>query len=360
MGSVKDLRVIEPAYESQAGFGIFTFSDRYSVFDWGEMPDHISDKGAALAAMAAFNFELLIEDSIRTHYKGLVVSKNAVPFEQGAGSNQMAVELAVVYKPLKRDVSEGRIVYDYCVFHPTEGSLDNYLIGLEIIFRNGLPEGSSVFKEIAKAEKLKDPKEKEKASSGILGTLGLDSIPNPGDMLPNPVVQYTTKLEPGDRHLDPNQALVVSGLDACNFQNLKALALRVDGAITAQAAKTGFQHWDGKVEMAYRNCGLVVVDVVGTFDENRFSFGSQQVSKEVLRQWYIKNQPGFVSAIAEAKKFGKDRWQDECPIKPVHLPERLIVLVSQMYQAGANKYCEKKIFDVPDLEAVMKGLEEFR
>ena len=41
MGSVKDLKTLQPATKSEYGQGIFSFSDRYSVFDWGEMPDTI-------------------------------------------------------------------------------------------------------------------------------------------------------------------------------------------------------------------------------------------------------------------------------------------------------------------------------
>ncbi|HLD77425.1 MAG TPA: phosphoribosylaminoimidazolesuccinocarboxamide synthase, partial [archaeon] len=38
MGSVKDLAVVRPTTETTMGIGRFHFSDRYSVFDWGEMP----------------------------------------------------------------------------------------------------------------------------------------------------------------------------------------------------------------------------------------------------------------------------------------------------------------------------------
>ena len=48
MGSVKDLKIVRPAYENKPGIGDFEFSDRFSVFDWGEMPDHITHKGRAL------------------------------------------------------------------------------------------------------------------------------------------------------------------------------------------------------------------------------------------------------------------------------------------------------------------------
>jgi phosphoribosylaminoimidazole-succinocarboxamide synthase len=37
----------------------FEFSDDYSVFDWGKMPDKIDHKGRALALIGAFFFEQL-------------------------------------------------------------------------------------------------------------------------------------------------------------------------------------------------------------------------------------------------------------------------------------------------------------
>ena len=52
MGSVKDLEVTEKPAQNAMGVGRFHFSDRYSVFDWGEMPDRINGKGAAPASWA--------------------------------------------------------------------------------------------------------------------------------------------------------------------------------------------------------------------------------------------------------------------------------------------------------------------
>ena len=72
MGSVKDLEVIEKAEETKSGIGRFQFSDRYSVFDWGEMPDLITNKGKALCIMGAYFFEKLNEMGMPTHYRGLV------------------------------------------------------------------------------------------------------------------------------------------------------------------------------------------------------------------------------------------------------------------------------------------------
>ncbi|MBN2396100.1 MAG: phosphoribosylaminoimidazolesuccinocarboxamide synthase, partial [Candidatus Atribacteria bacterium] len=72
MGSVKDLSVLTLPTKEQAGRGRFYFSDRYSVFDWGEMPDHIEQKGAALCISAAYFFEKLEKIGISTHYIGLI------------------------------------------------------------------------------------------------------------------------------------------------------------------------------------------------------------------------------------------------------------------------------------------------
>src|SRR5512138_438531 len=102
MGSVKDLEVIEKPTIDSSGIGRFHFSDRYSVFDWGEMPDHIEGKGAALCLMGAYCFERLEEQNIKTHYRGLVDSStgNVVRFKElRQPSNIMEVNLVNVYTP---------------------------------------------------------------------------------------------------------------------------------------------------------------------------------------------------------------------------------------------------------------------
>ncbi|MEM4702816.1 MAG: phosphoribosylaminoimidazolesuccinocarboxamide synthase, partial [Archaeoglobaceae archaeon] len=71
MGSVKDLIVIKEPSDG-LGEGIFVFSDRYSVFDYGEMPDKIDGKGSSLCLISAFFFEKIEESGIRTHYMGLL------------------------------------------------------------------------------------------------------------------------------------------------------------------------------------------------------------------------------------------------------------------------------------------------
>ena len=65
----------------------------------------------------------------------------------------MEVSLVNVYKP-KTSVAGAKLSYDYSIYTP---KLRNCLIPLEIIYRNGLPEGSSVFKRLEQGKiTLKD------------------------------------------------------------------------------------------------------------------------------------------------------------------------------------------------------------
>ena len=365
MGSVKDLLVISPAYENQAGLGNFIFSDRYSVFDWGEMPDHIPNKGRSLAVMAAFNFEELERRGIKTHYQGIIQENgNRVHFsdlpEREGGAQSMQIRLARVYHPLAREIWEGErasLWYDYSFFEQNRGRINNYLIGLEIIFRNGLPIGSSVFGQFEAAQGLTDPKERKRRLDGLLRTLGLKAIPEPGTMLPHPVMDFTTKLEPGDRFVDEKEAFLISGLTTRNYWELRKVAVKVNNCITEIAEAAGFTHYDGKIEMIWDQ-ELVVGDVLGTFDENRFSFRDRQISKEVLRQWYKRHQADFVDACQTLKKTGSG-WQKRSKVKPEKLPPDLVTLVSQMYMAGCNRYTRREIFAVPELEQVLEKLVSY-
>jgi phosphoribosylaminoimidazole-succinocarboxamide synthase len=363
MGSVKDLLVTEPAYEDRPGVGTFVFSDRYSVFDWGEMPDHIVNKGRSLAVMAAFNFEELERRGIRTHYRGLVSDGGKLvrfaELDEGSGGlAAMQAALARVYRPVVREFSAGgQVRYDYSFFENNRGRIGNYLIGLEIIFRNGLPAGSSVFKRLSEANTLSDARERRRRARAVLAELGLREEPKPAEMLPRPVMSFTTKLEPGDRVLSDGEAFRLSGLKWGDFQELKRLALQANEIVSELAGKAGFVHYDGKIEAAWDR-GLMLCDVIGTFDENRFAWQGQQISKELLRQWYKKHQPRFVEACDKWKTTGPG-WQKRCDEQPRRLPKELATLVSRMYMAGCNRYTGRRVFKAPELETVMEKLGRY-
>ncbi|TET64899.1 phosphoribosylaminoimidazolesuccinocarboxamide synthase, partial [Candidatus Bathyarchaeota archaeon] len=142
MGSVKDLEVVKNPMKDEMGIARFRFSDRYSVFDWGEMPDLIEEKGAALCTMSAYCFERLEKKRIKTHYRGFVENGRLVTTDRlKRPCNVMEIGFVNVFHPTPYREA-GKLKYNYSVFTP---DLTNFLIPLEIMYRNSLPEGSSVF-----------------------------------------------------------------------------------------------------------------------------------------------------------------------------------------------------------------------
>jgi phosphoribosylaminoimidazole-succinocarboxamide synthase len=346
MGSVKDLKVIERPTPGKMGVGRFHFSDRYSVFDWGEMPDHIDGKGAALCLMGAYCFEWLESKGIETHYRGLVEENGkVVTFEDlEAPTSTMEVNLVNVYKPEMRDV-KGKAVYDYSRYTP---NLKNCLIPLEVIYRNGLPEGSSVFKRLAQGK-------------ATIEDLGLDHDPRPGERFTKPIFDVSTKLEETDRYITWNEAKEIAGLTTEEVAEVKAVLSKVNNAITYIASSAELVNEDGKIELAFNTKrGLMVVDVVGTLDECRFTYGGVHVSKEVARQFYKKTS--WYGNVEEAKKTAETKgvqdWKALCSVPPPKLDAKLKYVISGMYLAVANELTDRKLFDVPSLAEIIKEYRE--
>ena len=342
MGSVKDLEVVKKPTRDTMGVGLFHFSDRYSVFDWGEMPDHIEGKGAALCLMGAYCFERLEEKGLKTHYRGLVdKSGRVLRFDElTEPTNVMEFNLVNVYKP-KAYVESGKLKYDYSVFTP---ALRNYLIPLEIIYRNGLPEGSSVFKRI---------------EQGLitLEELGLDHYPRAGERLTKPIFDVSTKLEQSDRYVSWKEAQQIAGLTDSELEEIKRVLLLVNETITEIASKAGLVNEDGKIELAFDpQRRLMVVDVVGTLDECRFTYEGLHVSKEIARTYY--RQTEWAREVEEAKKKAKEKgvenWKSLVKTKPPKLEPKLRTLISQVYMAATNEFTGRKIFDVPRLLTLVK------
>ncbi|MUW13814.1 phosphoribosylaminoimidazolesuccinocarboxamide synthase [Halorubrum sp. CBA1125] len=348
MTSVKEFRVDEPATADALGRGRFVFTDAYSVFDWGQMPDAIPRKGASLCTMGAFNFELLEAAGIATHYRGVVDPERAaesddaddavVPLDRAsAPPTEMAIDLTQVPDLPYLGPEEG---YDYEAFHAAGAG--NYLVPLEVVFRNRVPVGSSL-------RKRADP-----GDFGIEG-FGGDWPDEPVD-LPEPVVEFSTKYEQQDRYLTRSAADRIAG--AADVDALESLARDVNRVVTERADEAGFVHEDGKIECLYVDGELRVADVVGTFDENRFSYDGRGISKEVVRQWYKANDPDWVDAVSEAKVAVEGReiddWRVLCDVEPDPLPDAVVDAVSVMYAAGTNAYTGREWFDVPDIESALE------
>lgn len=303
-GSAKNVLVGEEPTEEKTGRAVFEFLDYFSVFDWGRfLADPIEKKGLAQAQVSKKHFELLTAAGIKTHYQGIV------------NSQTMSVSLFKVPEAYK-EVKPGTA---------------NYLLPIEIIFRIYTHPESSDLKKIKEGKRTWQE-------------LGYDEMPEPNKKLPRTKISYSTKLEEADRVLTKEEARVLAGLAPEEMERLEKLALEVEEIVTNNAAKVGLLHYDGKIEVAKDAEGnFVVVDVVGTLDEDRFMMEAEpgkfvDVSKQAIRNWFVR-EGAWKKQVDQAKKKAEEQgikdWKSFCPQPPL-LPEDFRKLISEMYLADAE------------------------
>lgn len=339
MGSVKDIIVLKQPEKEKTGIGRFVFSDRYSVFDWGEMPDHIIDKGKSICISSAYFFEKIEENGIKTHYIGVVDKNGNIKklSEVDGPVNKIEFKMLRVLKPEIKGNA-----YDYSIFKKEK---INFLIPIEVIYRNYLPEGSSIFKRL-KEGSLK-PED-----------IGLKDIPSPGQKLERPIIDISTKLELTDRYIKWEEAKEIANLNKEEVEEIKAKVFKINEIITKEIEKIGLINEDGKVEFGFdENRNLVLVDAVGTLDECRFTYNGLPVSKEIARIYYRKTE--WFKKIEEAKANNKIEWKKYVDIMPPKLPEELFILISQVYRSYANELTGRKWFNVPPLKEILSKIKNY-
>jgi phosphoribosylaminoimidazole-succinocarboxamide synthase len=316
---------------------VFEFSDRYSVFDWGVMPDQLDRKGEALAVMANWFFEQLKMEGYEHHALGLC-DKNGELLPVGGSSRCLAVKPVVVPR--------GRP--QYYEQRPT-----HTLVPLEILFRFGVPEGSSLI------ERSKDEQTRVE--------LGLEIPVFVGQKFEHPLVEFSTKLESTDRMLSRREAQELAGLSDLEFNNLISFTEKIAMSLRQLFSKIDVELWDGKIECAFGAANqagertFYLVDSIGP-DELRLVYHEFGLSKENLRQFY-RSTPWYCSQL-EAKKMARERgvfeWKDICKSElnslPMHLPVPLKDCTEKMYQlltdellasSGRERYFDpdKKLLD---------------
>ncbi len=364
-GSVK--RVWRPAGDD--GTYWFEFTDDYSVFDWGKMPDTIANKGKALAALGAFFFQHLADNKTwinlqesshllkfnqdwlrklfnqssfnrltthgaRHHYQGLVTSDGAATTIEQIPAQQtyMAVTKAEVERP------EATSILDQTVFYYTNKITDvRKLVPLEVVFRFGMPAGSSL-------------KSRLKADPGYAQILGLSVLPEDNQWFERPVLEFYTKLEPKDRLLSVQEALTISGLTPARFEELTELAYVTALAIYHHFAERGIELWDGKFEFLEDHKGLLLADSIGP-DELRLVFSGRSLSKEMIREFYRGSN--WQMAIAKAQKLAAQEnrldWQkiciDDLGEQPDNLSPQFKAVADKLYGVLANHTIGYSVFD---------------
>jgi phosphoribosylaminoimidazole-succinocarboxamide synthase len=371
-GSVKNIRG-----EVSADVLLFEYSDRFSVFDWGEMPDQLTDKGRALSVMGKYFFlylenpkswsDLFERESITKRFDSTYLNelKNTVVYKQWCesgiahhallnnsdevpfNSNLMNVKKIDVLRPALINQS-----YDYS---PYLKKPVNALVPLEIIFRLGLPPGNSLSKRLGN-------------NPVLWKEFGFESVPDSGAILKNPVLDFSTKLERGDRYLDYSEARSIAGLSQDEWSELQQMTHLIALNLYSLHESMGLNLLDGKIEMAFSEDEsgkrtFMLVDSIG-IDELRLQTNGKSFSKEFLREFYKETKwyNDLEAAKLESKMTGKDfkiLCQEKFHSTPAPLPAEILERALFVYKSYSNALAAKMNATLPfDSEFSLQNYRE--
>lgn len=274
---------------------VFNFTNNISVFD-KVIPTEVEHKGASLCRTSTYWFrELLPKLGIQTHFIGMP--------EQ----NRMTVKKVDVIEDYDKITSETK----------------NYLIPLEVICRHYV------------AGSMHDRILKGKIKPEDVG-FPVGHIPDYGEKFPEPLVEFTTKLEPIDRPVTKEEAMKMAALSETECQEIVETVLKIDDAIEKSALSHGLIHVDGKKEFAYNeNRELMVIDTFGTADEDRFWDKEKhdagffvELSKEHVRQYY--RGTGYHKELMQAREAGFP--DPDIPPLPANVADEVSALYIGLYE----------------------------
>jgi len=310
--STKNLEIIEAPTATRTGIGIFEYTDHYTVFHYGRMPDLIPGKGEATCRMAVFNFLRLHEAGVPTHFRRFIAP------------NRIEFDLARVPDPGSESLILGT---------------GNYLIPVQILFRNELPQGSSIHRRLATGALTP-------ADAGLRGT------PVVGEKLEQPFLEYATMLEPVNRYISRAEAQRLAGVNDEQFQTMDKFTLKVNEILSGHAREVGLSHCDGKVEfLTARDGAIVVADSPGTPDESRLMFHGVHCGKQVLRNWYVTHGLEVPVNQLIADGIPRHRWPQPAPLPPEFLP-----VMSDLYRALSQTWTGDRLWNAPTLRAATQAI----
>jgi phosphoribosylaminoimidazole-succinocarboxamide synthase len=331
---------------------VFEFTDNYSVFDWGKMPDTLLNKGEALSFISNLFFDLLgdknqwqrwdcpasmrsgdtyyriMENGMKHHFLSKVDQRmNRVTCD--IPSRYLSVKPVKILRPVATtEQNELRWNYEGYQNKPV-----NTLIPLEVVFRFDVPPGSSLLERAQDSQYLKE--------------IGLNNRPKEGDSFEMPIIEFSSKLETSDRYMTYAEAKKISFLSENEFKELHEttmlLALRLRSLFNECSIKLS----DGKFEFAWdENRRPMLVDVI-TPDELRISYRGKSLSKENIREVYRATK--WHQDIKTAKKLASERgekdWKKLCTTElksqPPKLEENDLERFSMIYIGLANTLFEK-------------------
>lgn len=311
--STKNLQIIEPATTAAGGVAVFEYTDNYTVFHYGRMPDLIPGKGEAICRMAAATFVMLQAAGVPTHFRRFI-APNRIEFDLAPVPGQDTTL-------------------------PVPGAR-NYLIPVQVIVRNELPQGSSVHRRLA-------------AGTLTPSDLGLSAAPAAGEKLHPPFVEYATMLEDINRFVSAAMAQRIAGLSDQQFQEMRDTTVTVNQVITRHAAEAGLRHCDGKVEYLVSADGrIVLADSPGTPDESRLMLGDMHCGKQVIRDWYVAH--GLEVPVRQLISDGipRSQWPS-----PATLPPGLISALSELYRSLSEAWTGERTWGAPDLQSATRAVQ---
>lgn len=387
-GSVKN--VLGPVKSGNSDAFVFQYSDSFSVFDWGKLPDELSQKGEALAIISSYLFERLESpkawkefsgtpqaqsirkgistlsakiggmkinpnqppvtiaylfnelgeklqyEGLRTHYLGAQESWDQTPkplSELKKPFRYYAVKKVSVCPPTEEKVL-GRSVLDYS--DSRESSLPK-LIPLEVVFRYSCPQGSSLLKRVQK-------------NADYLSSLPLPVVENPEDLekqFDAPLIEFFTKLESTDRPVMLTEAIAISGMKPKVIEEMVLKTIWVAGFLKAEFAKIGLDVADGKLEWALDSNGeCLLIDAIGP-DELRVLKDGIQLSKQFLRNFYDNTQwaKQVKSAAKDAETKGLSNWKSTVKEPVPALTSDYQEIGSQIYLSLTNALTKHRWFE---------------
>ncbi len=308
-GSVKNLYLAEDGEHLW-----FEYTDDYSVFDWGKMPDPIQGKGEILAKLGEWFFHELADPAA---WEGLGLAEDPsvkpwLPIRhhfQHREDNRIMVSRVDVPELPTGQVG-GQLVYDYGF-----EARPRQLIPLEVIFRFGVPAGSSLLSR-------------------------QDWYPfdiHEGAEFEQPLIEFSTKLESKDRMLSYQEATLVLKGRRDALAELHGKTQAVARFLQKKLALRGLKLWDGKLEWAFFDGEIALVDSIGP-DELRVGAGEAVFDKQFLRNFYLGSD--WEKALQQGKALANERgtadWkpivEGELGEAPGQLTEPYLAAAEALYQ----------------------------
>lgn len=331
---------------SSESFLEFEFTDSFSVFDWGKMPDVIPHKGSNLCRMGRLIFQELERPDT---WKKLSATKEAQELRaqakewkvsgalselgetlqkeglrthllEGGPQDRMRVRPLLIERP-----REAEVLGKTCRVYPPPSAEGWRLIPLELVFRFDAPAGSSLY------QRWKEAGEEYRR-------LG---IPDGNSSAPDlrwafPVMECFTKLESTDRLVSFQEALQISHLEPQTLERVFLLSAWVSTWLRERFGRVGLALLDGKFEWAVQGESLCLVDSVGPDElrlrlKNDRELGRVSFSKEFLREQYQRSD--WYQELLKVKRLhGQEKsWRSLVKSPVPRLPDSVLKETSLLY-----------------------------